>query len=522
MNIIQKRRILLDAGSSTLQVIVAAITLFFLYRYLLRILGPSDLGVWSLVVATSSLVQIANFGLAGSIVKQVAEFDADKDYRQMGAAVETAVIAMAGFCLVITLLAYPLGKWYLAFAIQGDRLALAIHLLPIALVAFWIMMVSSIYQGALYGCNMIVARNSILVGESIVYLLLSFWFARRHGLVGLMYARLLQNFITLSLSVAAVRWRVPTLSIIPRHWRTDLFKVVFGYAAQLQLISLMVLLCDPLTKGFLSRYGSTALVGYYEMANRLIQQFRSLLVGANQVLVPVIARLNKAGRAEIDRLYDTTYQLMFFVSWVGFTILMAGTPLICEIWLGRYEPSFVVSLWILSIGWLLNCLSLPAYNSSLGSGWLRGNLISHVIMFVLNVSLCLLLGRLLGGPGVVLAWSIALGIGALALCTMYLQHTQQNLINLLPTRSVPVLLWASGGLSFALVLHQRISPAVFHAGSSQIEGITSTALGVSTAVLTLYLLWLIVITRGHPVRNMLIRFVCEGFQRMRVSVASRP
>jgi O-antigen/teichoic acid export membrane protein len=51
------------------------------------------------------------------------------------------------------------------------------------------------------------------------------------------------------------------------------------------------MLYDPITKALLTKFGGLSLVGYYEMANKLIYQIRSLKVSANQILVPAFADL---------------------------------------------------------------------------------------------------------------------------------------------------------------------------------------------------------------------------------------
>ena len=61
---LQKRRLLINAIMSVVQVVVTSGILFVLYRFLIRTIGVEKLGIWSVVLSTSSVAGIANLGLA--------------------------------------------------------------------------------------------------------------------------------------------------------------------------------------------------------------------------------------------------------------------------------------------------------------------------------------------------------------------------------------------------------------------------------------------------------------------------
>ena len=75
----QKRQIILNAIMSFIQIMVISGVLFILYKFLLNTIGVEQLGIWSLVLATTAVTQIANLGLSGSVVKYVAKYIARKE-----------------------------------------------------------------------------------------------------------------------------------------------------------------------------------------------------------------------------------------------------------------------------------------------------------------------------------------------------------------------------------------------------------------------------------------------------------
>lgn len=416
---VRRSRIATNALSSVVQIIVSGLTLVILYRYLLGTIGVEKLGVWSLVLATSSMIQVANFGLTGSIVKHIAECDARGDKQSLAVAVETAIITVTFLSLLLIICAYPAAKYYLAFAIDGQLCREALDILPVALIAFVLLMVTSVYQSGLYGCQLIVQRNGLLIGESFSHLALCLLLAPRYGLLGLAYARAAQNLMTLTASAAFLKHHVSSLSLLPYRWDKDQFKQMVGYAANFQIISILVMLSDPITKALLGRVGGVSMVGYYEMANKLVQLFRSLIVNANQVLVPAFANLGQLQPWRVSELYLKSYRMVIYLALPGFGLLIVCTPLISELWVGRIEPVFVWSMLLLSAGWFANTLAVPAYFASLGTGEMRINVTSHVVMTMTNIVLGVSLGQVIGGLGVVAGWAIALAIGGLSLNLLY-------------------------------------------------------------------------------------------------------
>lgn len=430
-----------------------------LYRYLLETIGIEQLGVWSLVLAMSSMVQVANFGLTGSIVKHIADHDAKGEKRTAAIAIETAAITVAVLSLALIACAYPAAKYYLAFAIEGKLYNDAMAILPLGLMAFWVLMVTSIYQSGLYGCQLINKRNGLLIAESISHLALCLFLAPRYGLLGLAYARVGQNLITLMASMAILKGHLSPLSFFPYRWDKTVFGEMVGYATSFQVISLLTMLSDPITKALLSRLGSVSMVGYYEMAAKLIQLFRSLIVNANQVLVPTFANLNQLLPHKVSELYVKSSRLVTFLALPGFGLLAICAPLVSELWIGRHETVFVWSIVLLSFGWLINTLAVPAYFASMGTGEMGINVISHLAMTLLNMLLGLSLGYVWGGLGVVAGWAVALAIGGLLLNILYCRRHSISLGSLFSRDDRAILIYFIAGLAVACLSWQILPKA---------------------------------------------------------------
>jgi O-antigen/teichoic acid export membrane protein len=339
-----------NAGSSLVQMIVATLSLFVLYRVVLDIIGTRQFGIWSLVVAATSMVGLSNMGLTGSIVKHVADSRAAGEPHRLAGLIETTLISVGLLSVLLAVAGFPAMKLYFRLTLTGDAYRLAVAILPVALVAFCLSMITAIYQSALYGCHLIVQRNGILIFESLAFLALSVGLAPRYGLFGLVYARAAQNLITLILSAFILKRHVPLLATIPLRWNKGLFKDMIGYALSFQFISLLSMVMDPLSKGLLSRFGSLEMVAYFEMGTRLVGQVRGVVVNANQVLVPTFAQVSRTDAPQVAALFRRSYAIIFYLSVCLFGFLTAALPLLGLLWLGAEQPTFVNITTILSLG----------------------------------------------------------------------------------------------------------------------------------------------------------------------------
>ena len=100
----QKRQVLINAAMSVLQIIIIGIVVFILYKFLLATIGAKKLGIWSLILSSSSIAQVVNFGISGSVVKFVAKYTALKENQNASNVIQTAALSLGvfvGFFLVI-------------------------------------------------------------------------------------------------------------------------------------------------------------------------------------------------------------------------------------------------------------------------------------------------------------------------------------------------------------------------------------------------------------------------------------
>jgi len=282
-------------------------------------------------------------------------------------------------------------------------------------------MLSGVVLSSLDGAQKFYVRNIILIISSFLYLILIFILIPLLDLRGVAYSQIIQSIFSLVLGWLFLKKQFPKLPVIPYRWDRQSFKEIIGYGFNLQLISIFQLLYEPPTKTFLTIYGSLTFVGYYEMANKMVVKFRELIVSVFTVLVPVYAANYENKSENIKEIYIKSLNYLLFLTTILFAFLIICMPLITFLWLGKYELIFYAFAILLFFASFVNMITVPAYVAYMGIGILKWNIISHFLISIFNLLFCYVLGKSLGGIGVVIGWAISLALGSIIISIMFNQ-----------------------------------------------------------------------------------------------------
>lgn len=429
--------------ASTAQVVLSGAVFFIVFRYLYDQLGVDQIGVWSLVLATTSISRVGELGLSAGVVRYVAQALGRDQTQRAADIVQTVCLALMMFMGGLLLALYPVCASFLGHLVPHQQEALALAILPYALLSLWINVAASVFAGALDGCRRIDMRCFATGASHLIFLVLVLLLTPKSGLVGVAQAQLWQAAFLILITWWLLRSQLRCLPLLPFRCRIALLREMMGYGLSFQAISIMNLLFEPVTKALLSKFGGLAALGHYEMANKLLLQGRSVIVEAGRILVPSVAALDKIDAAQTRELFVTSYLLTFFVSVVFYGMLGISLAGVSLVWLGRLDVEFLLFALLLNLGWFVNTLIGPAYFSNLGSGQLRHNVVSHLIMGLVASIAGWALGRLFGGIGVVSGTVLGLVSGSLYLLIAYLRGAGFVWsISIIPRGQVPLLLLA--------------------------------------------------------------------------------
>lgn len=490
----QRRQLLINAFMSLAQTLSAGVLFFVLYWFLLKTIGVQKLGIWSVVLATTGAARITDLGFSMSIVKFVAKYAARGADDEISDILQTAAVSVAVLVGLVLCAGYPILSWVMTRVMSGPDLAAALSILPYAVLSLWLSGVAGVFQGGLDGYQRIDVRSGIFLVSTALYLGLAFMLAPERGLMGLAYAQLIQAGVLLVSNWYFLRKRLISLPIIPHRWSARHFREMASYGVNFQVASVSQLLSDPITKTLVAKFGSLSMVAYYEMASRMVLQFRALIISANQAIVPAVADLHEKDAASITTLYRNAYSLLIYLSVPLYAGMMTFIPVISQLWIGRYEGSFVLFSFLLSAGWFVNTLCGPAYFANLGIGDLTWNTAAHVAIGVMNVGLGYVCGRLYGGEAVVVAYVAAFVIGSSIIPLMYHRTYALPFGELFPRDIIPLAAACAAGSLTGLLIYR-------YASARYGLGLTAGMMAVSFAALTAGAVW------THPTRERLIQWI---------------
>jgi O-antigen/teichoic acid export membrane protein len=408
----RKQRLARNALASIAQVIISAGILFELYRFLIRQLGAEQIGVWSLVLASTAVARLADLGLGAGVIKSVAgdigSRAPDSAARTVGMTVLLMALGLGLVCVVL----YPLlWKFLVDLVPTAEALGPARELLPYALGSVWLAALGNVFLSALDGCQRTDLRAAITTGAAAVQLPVAYLVVPEYGLTGVGMTQFVQAGLAMVFGAVLVKRCFGQSWGAWARWDRRRFMELLRYGSSFQISAIGQLLFEPTVKVLLARFGGLALTGYYEMANRIVSQFRAVIVSAYQLLIPYVATSEKS-EAEIRQLYLSAYRLLFYFAVPYYAFIAASMPLLLTAWLGKFEPVFLMVALLCCVGWATNTLQVPTYFLYLAIGRLRWIVWSNIAIGGLNVLFACIGGWLWGGIGVLVGAMLALALGS--------------------------------------------------------------------------------------------------------------
>lgn len=429
---INKKQTIKNAVFSVSQVIISGISLFIVYKYLILVIGTEKLGVWSIVMAVSSVARISDLGFAGGMVKFVSKYTAREEQSAVSEFIQTGAISIVVFIGLILCVAYTTLQFFAPRIFTPDHLNDAVALIPYALMSFGLIAVSGIFLSSLDGFQRVDIRNILMITSTVLYVSLIIVLVNTFGFIGLGYAQVGQSAFILLASWIIVRRIAHIRAVVPFVWKKRRFQEMFSYNVNLQIGTIAALLLEPTAKILLGKLGGFSMVTYFEMANKLIMQFRAIVVNANQVLVPVISGLQEKQQERIASLYQQTYMLLFFVSLTLYSAIAILIPLISEVWVGSHNDIFINFSYIILTALFLNTMIGPAFFSNMGTGNVKINTKSQVLIGISNLIFATALGLKFGGYGVVVGYALSVVIGSAFIIRSFFKRYKISYASLIP------------------------------------------------------------------------------------------
>lgn len=400
------------------EVIATGMSLLFLYKYVVLFLGIKALGIWSLVLATTSLAKLVDVGASSGLSRFIALALARKDGELAREYLSGALFINACLYSILALLLYWPLVFVIHFAVPTEAEKEATELLPYALTSFVFLNLGSTLLSALVGCQRADLKSKVVIFGNVLQIGSAILLVPSLGLAGLALAQLVQYVFSIAVGLFAVTavlgTKVSRILIISRASVVEI--LMFGL--KLQAANLVAAVFEPASKFAVSSIAGLELLGLFEMAYRMVFQMRATLAAPMQVLLPAFTHLQETADDKVQKLYSRVMAHLLICSVPLFAVVASASPWLGILWIGSYQQYFTVCTISLSVGWFINLVGMPAYLLGISSGVIRWNLIGHVLTSIGGPLLGIAAGNYLGPTGSVFGISAMLGLGMVFTITM--------------------------------------------------------------------------------------------------------
>jgi O-antigen/teichoic acid export membrane protein len=402
----------------------------FLLPFTIDHLGKETYGLWMIVASMSAYFQLLDGGFRHSLVRHIAEADAQHDERRINELASTFVVIFSGIGLVVlsgtalvafaVLPRYPkidaehLGMAQAVMLILGTRVALA---LPMSVF------------GAVSTSRQAFARNGMTaIGVTLLQTFATIQvLSSGYGLVPLVATTASIGVLSYAVYAHTAYHVLPSLRIRPlAGFRRERLTELASFGAYVFLINIAVQVGFNVDNLVVGAWLGTAAVAVYAVAFRLADYQRQLCNQFNGLLFPVLVRFGALGNTASlrDTVTESTRVAFALVAGVTVTLLLVGDSLILA-WVG---PDFAAGrgpLYVLAITGIVLVAQQPLGSMLMGTGRHRMVAAACIVESTANLLLSMLLVQRYGLLGVALgtmipvivvnlAWLMPVGCRALS------------------------------------------------------------------------------------------------------------
>jgi len=411
--------------------IVISIVAYPLY---LHFLGANLYGLWAILAVIIYFSSIGNFGIDEALVKYVAEEYEKKNLE--------GIIAYASTGLNLLILNAVL--IYVVINLMGKLLQKVLHLntsyssiyhniFPYVILLSIFVLIVNYVNSILKGLGRFDQASYILLAGRILALIISLlFFVNGYRIWGIYWGQLLSFLFVLIVSSLFI-FRKIGFYYNPLKYKKNLLFKLFKFGGAITVSRIISILLEPFIKIIIARFIGLAEVSYFEIANKIVLQIRSLFERGISAIMPEVSRLSasaKNAKTAIAVVMRKINRLNAFVGLITLAILFIVGEYVLKLWLSQdYNVAITIAFRIVILGYFINLVSVPIYYYFMGIGKVKYCFYNHFIQAVLNFVLVIIviLFGCINFPLVTAAYATSIGISAVVLILIYCRTVHAEL-----------------------------------------------------------------------------------------------
>jgi O-antigen/teichoic acid export membrane protein len=437
-------KIVRNAISGVLRLVLLAPIPFLLTPFLLRHLGTTGFGIWAVLLSLNGLTALADLGVVGTLTKHVSEHYTQRDYAKLNRVMNAGILVFSVIAMVCVLgVSAASGFLVSVFFRQSLLPVLQLqHAIRLLSVAFALNLLAFPFASVISGLQRLDLTNLLWGLNATITALAAVVFVELgKGIPGLVHALVLTSGILFLLNVSLAWHLLPQLRIRPGLVRFADVKALSAFSLKVYVVQVASTVYFQTEKLLLAHFAGPTSVGWYEIGNDLALKIRNAPALLMTPLMPAAAELEARGdEARTAELYYRTHKYLAVIGIAMFTVVALLAHRFIDLWLGPGFSATARALIVLTGVQTAHLAAGPALLILVG----RGNLGPAVRFALVGMTGTLILSTvfisLWGFTGALYGTSVSVLSATAYLILMFHQETSFSRLRLVRIYIQPMVL----------------------------------------------------------------------------------
>ena len=326
---------------------------FFLSPYIVRRLGDTGYGVWTLILALTGYLGLLDLGIRGAVTRYVARFHAQGKHDKAGNVASSALVVFSSAGVLAILASLVLATFVVSrMNIPAQYLMAARVVSVLTGLSVAVSLVNGVFGGIVVGLQRFDLTNSIEVVINILRaatIVLALHLD--YGIVTLAFIQLGFTIARWMANIALKQFLYPELRIRLAAADRAGVRLIFSFGLFSFLMHVSASLIYASDNVVIGAFLPITAVTFYGIAGNLVEYTRTLVSGISQTMTPLASSIEaKQDESQLQRivLFGSRAGTMVMLP-IAMTFMLRGSSFI-GIWMGpQYAELSGRVLWILSI-----------------------------------------------------------------------------------------------------------------------------------------------------------------------------
>jgi O-antigen/teichoic acid export membrane protein len=285
---------------NSLGTVISMVAGLLVMPFLIRQLGNSGYGLWTLVGTLTGYFGILDLGVTAAVGRLVAGYRARGEFDRINAVASTALALLAGVAVLValcTLGAIPL--FFELFSVPVTQVADVRHALVIVGFAYALQYPAGVFAGIIWGYERFDLQNIIDIPVTALRVGLTLALIGPHStLTQVALIAVGGTFVGSVIKVGIVFSLVPTLRISRSHLSAATVRAIYGFGIWMALLGIARSFVPQIAPTVIGHRLGPALVTTFMVARQLVTYTNIFAITATQVMAPRAAANEATGSGD--------------------------------------------------------------------------------------------------------------------------------------------------------------------------------------------------------------------------------